>query len=387
MALKRGNATPSPTGVVRGQRATSKRRQTTTDPPAPNLRRSLRIQALSKKKATHGGRIPQEITPDVAGPSASVTAQESPRPVNQRRSMRLEEARASGKKTAPKYALSSTSSYAPSPRPTFANSDADFVPLNSDDLDDGSTTSTPSRECTPPCNIDNSMSRPGHQRLIDRSPLGHVCTASLRHNANGEVQDCHLLDRCCAGNRKIIKGFETIMVYKPNTLNVDSPSNRVFLASNYHIMMDKGKWAYIPKAEDLERLLDALNKEQLGPIEGQQAPPPRGPNGFTHHKDVFPEEIRDFHIGPFSTWDDPALEFSRKREVFSTEPLLEFRPPWNTPLPIVQLPCSPYFAAWKAIKTLQNPEVHLPAHLAREEALLRKIGRLMWGYGLGVPFS
>ena len=51
-------------------------------------------------------------------------------------------------------------------------------------------------------------------------------------------------------------------------------------------MMDKGKWAYIPKAVDLERLLAALNKEQLGPIEGQQAPPPRGPNGFTHHKDV-----------------------------------------------------------------------------------------------------
>ena len=95
------------------------------------------------------------------------------------------------------------------------------------------------------------------------------------------------------------------MVYKPNTLNVDSPSNRVFrtsfpsstdilraylcsVTSNYHIMMDKGKWVYIPKAEDLERLLDALNKEQLGPIEGQQAPPPRGPNGFTHHKDVRP---------------------------------------------------------------------------------------------------
>ncbi|KAL1754398.1 hypothetical protein FB107DRAFT_291719 [Schizophyllum commune] len=353
MALKRGNATPSPTGVVRGQRATSKRRQTTTDPPAPNLRRSLRIQASAKKKATQSGRIPQEITSDVAD--------------------------------------------APSPRPTFANSDADFVPSNLDDLDDGPTTSTPSRESTPLCNIDNSMSRPGHQRLIDRSPLGYVCTASLCHNANGEVQDSHILDRCCAGNQKLIKGFETIMVYKPSTFNVDSPSNRVFLASNYHIMMDKGKWVYIPKAVDLERLLAALNKEQLGPIEGQQAPPPRGPNGFTHHKDVFPNDVWEYHIGPFSTWDDPALEFSRKREVYSTERPLEFRPPWNTPLPIVELPCSPYFVAWKAYKTLQDETLgrwyhyptgaHLPAHLAAEEVLLRKIGKLMWAYSLGVPFA
>ncbi|KAI5886963.1 uncharacterized protein SCHCODRAFT_01175367 [Schizophyllum commune H4-8] len=363
MALKRGKATPSPTGVVRGQRATNKRRQTTTVPPTPNLRRSLRSQASAKKTSARGGPIPQEIPPDVPAPSAR-----------------------KWQKTGPQirvlYYLLRRAVTTPYVR---ENSDADFVPSNLDDLDDGSTTSTPSRESTPLCNIDNSMSRPGHQRLIDRSPLGYVCTASLRHNANGEVQDSHILDRCCAGNRKLIKGFETVMVYEPGTFNVDSPSNRVFLASNYHIMMDKGKWAYIPKAADLERLLAALKKEQLGPIEGQQAPPPRGPNGFTHHKDVFPNDIRGYHIGPFSTWDDPALEFSRKREVYSTEPSLEFRPPWNTPLPIVELPCSPYFVAWKAYKTLQNEDVHLPAHLATEEALLRKIGQLMWDYGLGVP--
>lgn len=53
-----------------------------------------------------------------------------------------------------------------------------------------------------------------------------------------------------------------------------------------HTAMDRGKWVLMPTEEDLERMLLALQGEQLSPIEGQQEPPRRNSNGFTRHTDV-----------------------------------------------------------------------------------------------------
>ena len=50
--------------------------------------------------------------------------------------------------------------------------------------------------------------------------------------------------------------------------------------------MDNGHIVLFPVIDDLRRLLDALQKKVLDPIEGQEESPKRGPNGFTHHKDV-----------------------------------------------------------------------------------------------------
>ena len=93
------------------------------------------------------------------------------------------------------------------------------------------------------------------------------------------------------------------MGMESGTLDVDCPTNRAFceyllnspvfsvtdprqVNSQMHTAMDKGKIVLLPTEEDLERMLASLQRKKLPPIEGQQRSPPRGPKGFTHHKDV-----------------------------------------------------------------------------------------------------
>ncbi|KAI4518554.1 hypothetical protein K525DRAFT_250315 [Schizophyllum commune Loenen D] len=246
--------------------------------------------------------------------------------------------------------------------------------------DDGSTTYTLSRESSPTGNIDNLTSRPGHQRLIEKSPLGRICVITWLDNSTGAVQDCHILDRCRAGDPDIVRGFETIMVLDPYSFSVDCTANRVFLDSSTHIAFDNGHIVFFPTERDLNRMLSALKKEVLAPIEGQQESPARNAEGFTHHKDVFPDDIRPFHVAILSSCGRCVMRMKTLDSSSSEHDT--FEPPFDEPFPIVQLHCSPYFVVWKAYKTLRNSEVHAPAHLSKEEQLIRDIGEIMWDYGL-----
>ncbi|KAI5889343.1 uncharacterized protein SCHCODRAFT_02585602 [Schizophyllum commune H4-8] len=373
---KGARTTPSVDGTGCGQRATGKK---TTDASAPyTLRRSSRIQEKGRKVSGGSPSTPQLAPNDVVTLPASSQTSEPPPQATTRYHVRFDEP-GDLRQTAPDDALSDVCSSAPSPLPTLANYDPDYIPPKSFDEDDGSTTS---RESTPLAgNIACLASRPGHQDLIDKSPLGQICVVTLGDNNEGIVQDCHQVDRAQMARPKVAKGFETIMVLEPGTFDIDCPENRVFLDANTHITMDNGHIVLLPVVQDLRRLLDALQKKVLNPIEGQEESPQRGPNGFTHHKDVFPNDIRPFHIAVLSTCRSPI---HRKLSVDSIEDKTYYAP-YDEPFPIIDLHCSPYFVVWKAYKTLQKEHVHAPAHLSQEEELVRQIGDLMWKYGLSIP--
>lgn len=208
MGKSRAKAIPSADGVGRGTRATGQGRRRATVATAP-LRRSPRLQArLASTSLRRSPRLQASLpsTNSASPPSsgASARSQRSRRPPNARYYVRLE-VRISRQST-PDGASSSGSSSAPSPRPTFANMDGDYRPP-SGIQDDGSTTYTLSRESSPTGNIDNLTSRPGHQRLIEKSPLGRICVITWLDNSTGAVQDCHILDRCCAGDSDIVSSY------------------------------------------------------------------------------------------------------------------------------------------------------------------------------------
>ncbi|KAL1703153.1 hypothetical protein EV121DRAFT_208539 [Schizophyllum commune] len=378
MGKSRAKAIPSADGVRRGTRATGQGRRRATVTTAP-LRRSARLQARLPTPLRRSSRLQTKLssTTSASSSGASARPQRSRRPANPPYYVRFE-VRVSRQST-PDGASSSGSSSASSPPPTFANMDGDYRPP-SGYQDDSSTTYTLSRESSPTGNIDNLTSRPGHQRLIEKSPLGRICVITWLDNSTGAVQDCHILDRCCAGDPGIVRGFETIMVLDPYSFSVDCTANRVFLDSSTHIAFDNGHIVFFPTERDLNRMLSALKKEVLAPIEGQQESPTRNAEGFTHHKDVFPDDIRPFHVAILSSCGRCVMRMKTLDSSSSEHDT--FEPPFDEPFPIVQLHCSPYFVVWKAYKTLRNSEVHAPAHLSKEEQLIRDIGEIMWDYGL-----
>ncbi|KAL1715843.1 hypothetical protein EV715DRAFT_206626 [Schizophyllum commune] len=373
---KGAKATPSVDGTGCGQRATDKR--TTAASTPYTLRRSPRIQAKERKVSSGSSSTPQLAPDDVVTlPTSAQTPEPSPQATTVYH-VRFNES-GDRRQASPDDASSDICSSAPSPLPTLANCDPDYIPPKSYDEDDSSTTS---RESTPLIgNIAFLRSRPGHQDLTDKSPLGRICVVTLGDNNEGIVQDCHQVDRAQMANPKLVAGFETIMVLDPGTFDIDCPENRVFLDANTHIALDNGHIVLFPVYQDLRRLLDALQKKVLDPIEGQQESPQRGPKGFTHHKDVFPNDIRQFHIAALSTC---RSTIHRKNSVDSIEQTA-YCFPYDKPFPIIDLHCSPYFVVWKAYKTLQKRNISAPAHLRAEERLIREIGDLMWKYGLQIP--
>ncbi|KAL1713078.1 hypothetical protein EV715DRAFT_212414 [Schizophyllum commune] len=368
MGKRRANTTLSADGAGRRQRAAGKSRQKTVTLAPLQLRRSPRLQArlASNLAVATPTRTPTPKPKAKPKPKPPPCSHRKPRPFRVCAAPR-------------KYASSSASSDPPSPRPTLANYDynRDYYPSQSIRSDDSSTVG---EESTPP-KIFQPARRPDHEDLILISPRGRVCVVTLEHNGNGTVEDCHLLDRACGADPVIVGGMEILMGIERGTLDVDCPRNRVFLESKMHTAMDRGKWVLMPTEEDLERMLLALQGEQLSPIEGQQEPPRRNSNGFTRHTDVFPNIIRKFYIVPLSTWAE-GLKIYREREVNSREPPIMYGPPPFELIPPEDLPCDPYFVVWKAYKALIAPGVHAPAHHWPQEDLIRKIGKIMWARGL-----
>ncbi|KAL1703163.1 hypothetical protein EV121DRAFT_292592 [Schizophyllum commune] len=342
-------------GTDRRQRATGKGRQKTAATSPPNPRRSLRL--LARLLANE----------EVTSPEPALFCHDAP------------VLRSRG--APPKYASSSTSSVPdpPSPRPTLANYDSnrEYSPSESGDQEDvcmADDESTPLKKTFLPSR------RPGNEDLIAMSPDGHACIVTLEHNGNGTVEDCHLLDRACGANPDIIGGMETIMVMKPGTLDVDCPTNRAFLNSKMHTALDKGRWVLFPTVRDLKRMLSALRRRKLAPIEGQQQSPQRNAMGFTHHKDVFPNAIRKVDIAPLSSWAD-SLKIYRERYVGCPEPAIMFGPPpFKRPLPTIDVHCNLYYVVWKAYKTLKNPTIKAHARHSEQPRLVRQIGQIMWAH-------
>ncbi|KAL1694637.1 hypothetical protein GGG16DRAFT_122342 [Schizophyllum commune] len=325
MIRKSAKASSSSGGPVRGQRATGKRRQKTTAAPQKSARFSSRIQriqeSLSRRRSRHGNH-------------SSTTSQ------------------------------TTSSSFAPHGKTSKALSSADKA-----------------RESTPPINIDKLGRRPSRYRLVYKSPLGLVDVVTGHDNSTGILQDCHLVDRAYAGKKTIVRGFEHFMAMDPGTFNLDGTGNRIFLEPNTHSLMDRGKFVIFPEFAVLRRLLTALEREELSPAEGHEGPIRRNSDGFPHHKDVFPEETHNFHVAPLSTWTgtQPITRLVCVDE--NGRPVhKDYYWPWEEPLPIVELHCSPYFVVWAAYKWLREPGVHAPAHLALEEDLVLKIGKIMWDY-------
>ena len=50
--------------------------------------------------------------------------------------------------------------------------------------------------------------------------------------------------------------------------------------------MDRGKFVIFPELAVLQRLLTALEREEMSPAEGHEGPIRRNSDGFPHHKDV-----------------------------------------------------------------------------------------------------
>ncbi|KAI5886945.1 uncharacterized protein SCHCODRAFT_02590364 [Schizophyllum commune H4-8] len=277
------------------------------------------------------------------------------------------------------YASSSTSSDPPSPRPTLANYDSnrEYSPSESGDQEDNCTADDGS---TPRKKIFLPSRRPGNDELAAISPKGHACIVTLEHNGNGTVENCHLLDRACGADPDIVEGMEIIMVMERGTLDVDCPTNRVFLESKMHTAFDNGRWVLLPTVRDLRRMLSALRRQKLAPIEGQKQSPPRNSMGFTHHKDVFPNAIRKVDIAPLSCWAD-GLKIYRERYVGCPEPAIMYGPqPFEKPLPTIDVHCNLYYVVWKAYKTLQDRNIHAHARYSVQERLVRQIGQIMWAY-------
>ncbi|KAI5833933.1 hypothetical protein K523DRAFT_341415 [Schizophyllum commune Tattone D] len=278
------------------------------------------------------------------------------------------------------YAPSAASSDAPSPPQNDNNGDSGS---EYDDREDDlpSSSADKARESTPPINIDKLGRRPSRYRLVYKSPLGLVDVVTGHDNSTGILQDCHLVDRAYAGKKTIVRGFEHFMAMNPGTFNLDGTGNRIFLEPNTHSLMDRGKFVIFPEFAVLRRLLTALEREELSPAEGHEGPIRRNSDGFPHHKDVFPEETHNFHVAPLSTWTgtQPITRLVCVDE--NGRPVhKDYYWPWEEPLPIVELHCSPYFVVWAAYKWLREPGVHAPAHLALEEDLVLKIGKIMWDY-------
>ncbi|KAL1672578.1 hypothetical protein EV122DRAFT_224370 [Schizophyllum commune] len=345
----------SAAGVDRRQRATGKARQKTAAKTPLNSRRNP--QLLARLVVNDEVTLPEPPLSRHDGPVLRA------RVVTRR------------------YASSSTSSESdpPSPRPTLANYDSnrEYSPSESGDQEDDGTTDDGS---TPPKKIFLPSRRPGKEDLTAISPDGHACIITLEHNGNGTVENCHLFDRCCGADPNIVGGMETIMGMESGTLDVDCPTNRAFLNSQMHTAMDKGKIVLLPTEEDLERMLASLQRKKLPPIEGQQRSPPRGPKGFTHHKDVFPNPIRKVDIAPLSTWAE-GLKIYRERYVGCPKPAIVYGPqPFKRPLPTIDVHCNLYYVVWKAYKTPKNPTIKAHARHSEQLRLVRQIGQIMWAH-------
>ena len=130
---KGAKATPSVDGTGCGQRATGKK---TTAASAPyTLRRSSRIQAKERKVSSGSSSTPQLAPDDVVTlPMSAQTPAPSPQATTLYH-VRFDEP-VDLRQTSPDDALSDVCSSAPSPLPTLANCDPDYIPPKSYDEDD-----------------------------------------------------------------------------------------------------------------------------------------------------------------------------------------------------------------------------------------------------------
>ncbi|KAI5886958.1 uncharacterized protein SCHCODRAFT_02517026 [Schizophyllum commune H4-8] len=327
------------------------------------------MQESRTRSSQHGHS--DSTTPQAA--VGSVRKRQSTTPASRRRGQPPQES-ANSRRYTP-YSLSSK------PTPTLSDDDSDSGPdLDEDDPSPSSAVSR-ARLSTPPRNIDRDTRRPRRWRLVDKSPLGLTDVVTGTDNSNGILQDCHLANRAYGWNHpKFISGMELILSLPPGTFNLDGTGNRIFLEPSMHVLMDRGKFTFFPERKVLIRLLTALRREYLSLPDGQEGPIRRNAAGFPHHKDVFPEETWLYHTAPLSSWTG-TRPITCLVSVDENGRALhkEYSPPWNDPLPITEMHCSPYLVVWTAYKWLRKG-AHAPAHLADEEDLVIEIGRIMWQY-------
>ncbi|KAL1742949.1 hypothetical protein HDZ31DRAFT_42104, partial [Schizophyllum fasciatum] len=233
---------------------------------------------------------------------------------------------------------------------------------------------------TPKKNIDKKTARPPMDDLIDVSFAGDNCSVSNRSNNNGSNERAHILAR--ATHRSIVQTLERKLGLLPGQLCLDTRLNMAFLSAEIHKAYDRLRCVFLPSVKVLGELLLVLqNPQEAAANNWPDRAVITNDDGYIHHEEVFPCEIREFYFVPLSNWaEDIAIPHVKhlsdgtiKHKLY-TAPFVK----WDrTPsLPLVNLHCSPYFIVYGAYLALQHAKA--PSFFKRHVRLVKQIGELMY---------
>ncbi|KAL1714091.1 hypothetical protein EV715DRAFT_295449 [Schizophyllum commune] len=256
-------------------------------------------------------------------------------------------------------------------RDTLANRDLDYNP----DFD--TFRATAEEQISAQGYIDGQTPRPARQPLIDISPLGDRCVATLTSNQNGTVNDAHHMPH--AAPIHVLRGMAKVMGKKPGTVNPSSRFNRCFLEMAIHHSYDNDLCAFFPMMHDLLRLLRAMQKLPIPSADGEEMLQPPADGSFYHHRKVFPIAVRELRLVFFAAWGD-GVPVTCRSSIHEDSSLQSF-PPFVGPngeeiFPRVSTHCDPYYLVWRASEALEKGAIY-PSYVENEAFIIKRIGALM----------
>ncbi|KAI4522039.1 hypothetical protein K525DRAFT_199784 [Schizophyllum commune Loenen D] len=226
---------------------------------------------------------------------------------------------------------------------------------------------------TPTKRITYKDPRPKAKKIHEVAPTGDKCPLTGRSQASKVNQNAHLVEASTKDDdvEKMEESFGVV----EGSLNLHTRLNLVPLSADMHISMDASLMIIIPVLSDLQKLYDALDSKTVKDWD-DKVPLKKNRAGFIHH-----EQGRDFHAVPLLNWGDGPIPFVKRYENGGSR-TGAYGPPFfrrgKPILPLMKLHCSPYFAVWRAYKTLE--EVGLakaPKYMTEEAKLVVKIGKLL----------